>query len=583
MKKLLLLIHLLLVAIYSNAQSREELIDKFEELDSTFYAVRDNNAHYALELSMEQKRVANQLKDIDTLMLKAELNIGNTLFIMGVFDETLKHHYSVLKKAEEINDLKWQGEALNRIAIDYEALDNLPESTNFYLKCKTKMREAGIGIDTIYLDFEIGFNMIEMGDPENGLPLMENALKVAKTANDTDAILWGLDNLANVNRQLGNYEKALQYHNGLYPYQDYWRSNYYNTIVYQHASEIYYSLGKLSEAQRNLDSAFIYVERMGSNSWLLECYAMQTTLYHATGNYKEAWENQKKYIAVKDSVYREEYNTKVSALNTLYELEAKENKISLLEKDAEIATEKLNTQRTQRNAIITVALLLLALGFAFVNYRNQLKTQKLQTNFSRELISTQEGERQRISKELHDSVGQNILFIKNQLSQQSEGVVLAPVIKSVDIALEEVRSISKELYPNQLEKYGFTAAINTLVERVNETTSTFTSVDLNDIENHLSRDMTINLYRIVQEGLSNAIKHANATAIRITGNVDKGKILVIIQDNGKGFDKGSLETKSKNSSGLLNLEERVKLFGGKFDLETAPNKGTKLIFTIPTT
>jgi signal transduction histidine kinase len=270
----------------------------------------------------------------------------------------------------------------------------------------------------------------------------------------------------------------------------------------------------------------------------------------------------------------------MSAMSTQYELDSKEKTISLLERDKQIQESHLRQQRTERNAIGLIAVLLVAIIWLVIRFRHQRKAEALQEAFSQELIMNQENERRRISRELHDSVGQNILFIKNQLQRQPQDRP-EQLMDSIDAALEEVRNISKALYPNQLEKYGLESAVDALCELTRESSGIFVSHDLSGIDEKLSRDARINFYRIIQECLSNTLKHAEATAVRISTTILPNKVELVVQDNGKGFDKSILERKSQRSFGMINLEERVKMLKGKFDLETAANKGTKMTFLFP--
>jgi signal transduction histidine kinase len=216
----------------------------------------------------------------------------------------------------------------------------------------------------------------------------------------------------------------------------------------------------------------------------------------------------------------------------------------------------------------------------FFILKHQKEKQKLQALFSQQLIETQENEKQRISRELHDSVGQNILFIKNQLSKTNTNNDVSAILETVNQTIAEVRNISKDLYPNQLEKYGLAAAIENLGEKVTESCGIFISADFQDTEQYLSKDAMIHLYRIIQEAINNAVKHAAATALRITAEKKDNKLHFLIQDNGKGFDKSILAKKQQSAFGLLSMEERVKILGGKLEIETALNQGTKLSFTL---
>jgi signal transduction histidine kinase len=345
----------------------------------------------------------------------------------------------------------------------------------------------------------------------------------------------------------------------------------------QHLAEMYVNLKQYSKAQQYVTEAIKYATDMGSNDWLFECYKNQSAIFEANKDYKNALLYHTKYLNTKDSVYKSNYDTKMSVMANLYELEHKQNEIKNLANENELASTKI-----QRLYLIIAALvLLIIIVFLFINHRKNRIEKILREKFSAQLIQTQENERQRISKELHDSVGQNILFIKNQIHKflQDGNPALS---KSVDSVLEEVRNISKDLYPNQLEQYGLLSAVDALCEKVKESTNVFISADLQlPDEKLLSRETKINCYRIIQECISNTLKHAAASAIRITSEFAEGKIQLIIQDNGRGFEQHILSAKAQHSFGMLNIQERVRILNGKFELETSPGNGTKSVFLIP--
>ena len=287
-------------------------------------------------------------------------------------------------------------------------------------------------------------------------------------------------------------------------------------------------------------------------------------------------ENFKIYAALKDSVYQSEYDESMAALTAQYDLDSKQKTIALLEKDQQIRQGQIRQQQT----MMLIGLLAVGLILLGILLNNQRKTQKIKTAFAQDLLKMQESERQRISKDLHDSIGQNILFIKNQL-QRTAPSPSKQLVENLDSTLEDVRNIAKDLYPNQLELYGLQSAVDTLCETARESSGIFISSDLQGIDEKLDREAKINFYRIIQECINNSMKHADATSIRITSKQTPGKVELVVQDNGKGFDKAILERKAQRSFGMINIEERIKMLRGKLDLETAADKGVKLTFSIP--
>jgi signal transduction histidine kinase len=296
----------------------------------------------------------------------------------------------------------------------------------------------------------------------------------------------------------------------------------------------------------------------------------------AKGQYKEALGYFKQHLIYKDSVFKKQYDVKMSAMNTLYELNTKETKISNLELQKKLQQEKIK----ELYILIAFIVLLLIIIILLIHRRNHRNEKKLREFFTEQQLKSQEDERQRISKDLHDSVGQNMLFIKNQLLQLQQPIPDL-VMTSVEQALQEIRSISKELYPNQSDQYGLQSAVDVLCEKVRASSHVFISSELNIDRSVMNKELKINCYRIIQESITNALKHAAASAIRITGERIGNTLEFIVQDNGKGFDESIRSKLIHRSFGLLNIEERVRIMHGQLDIETGLNKGTKLKFQIP--
>lgn len=214
----------------------------------------------------------------------------------------------------------------------------------------------------------------------------------------------------------------------------------------------------------------------------------------------------------------------------------------------------------------------LFLGLSFV-YFTQRKKKIEQKKYTMALLEAQEKDRKRVSKELHDGVGQKLLLIKNSLT-------LNPTKTSglVDSTIEDIRSISRNLHPMQLEKFGLTKAIENMVEDLNELTSIFFSDEIDNIDDFFPKEKEIYLYRIIQECINNIIKHSDATAARIIAKKEGNKVIVTIQDNGKGFNLDE-SLKKQKSFGLKSLQERVDFLKGKIIFNTEENKGTIVTIT----
>lgn len=558
------------------AQSdRAALLAEYHRLDSLSDDLIETNPALLVEMSKAELAIGQQLQ-VDSLILNASLMLGQGLDVMGLFESALEVYYEAFSLAESAHDCYYLVKTSSQIGNVYQVLGNLEKSMEFLLKGKQYALACGLYSDTIHLNYDIGFIYGQKGDADRGIRMMEQNLEAAKKLGDKDYIIFGIDNLSNLLLESGDYDKSLEYELQLMQMPEVLDDPVTRAQVLEHLAEIYTEKKDWKNAQYYQREALKYAEQLQLKDWIFECYKLQSLIDEGNGNYKSALDNHRTYLALKDSVFQLEYEGKMAAMSSLYDLESKQKTISLLEKDREIKAGQIRTHRV----LLLAGLLLLLLVVLVIRYLNHRKTQKMREAYAQDLLRVQEQERQQISKELHDSVGQNILFIKNRLQRLNP----APdnnLIQSVDQALEEVRTIAKGLYPNQLEAYGLNSAVDALCELAQESSGVFISSDLQNLEGRLNKDAQINCYRIIQECLNNALKHAEATAIRVSSNARADKVELVVQDNGKGFDKNILERKSVRSFGLINMEERIKMLRGKLELETSVNKGAKLTFSIP--
>lgn len=202
---------------------------------------------------------------------------------------------------------------------------------------------------------------------------------------------------------------------------------------------------------------------------------------------------------------------------------------------------------------------------------------RMEKTFSENLVKSVEEERKRIAEELHDSVGQGLLLVKNALyHKQKEDAHL------VDNVIGEVRSISQALHPYQFERLGLIASLENTVEQLQQNFNLFFSFEQEgeQLEAAIPKEKQIHLYRMVQEALNNVIKHARATACRVAVTELPDAIQIEIKDNGVGFEpaKGQQEL---NSLGMKTLHARATLTRSKLHIDSAPGAGTTITITVP--
>jgi PAS domain S-box-containing protein len=199
------------------------------------------------------------------------------------------------------------------------------------------------------------------------------------------------------------------------------------------------------------------------------------------------------------------------------------------------------------------------------------------------LFMLQDEERQRVAAELHDGLGQSLAIIKNRAQMGIRNGAnpdrilehLEEISATATASIQEVREIAYNLRPYELDRLGLGAAIESMVERVSNSTSIRLTADLESMEDLLSPEAEISVYRIVQEALSNVIQHSKATAARIEIRTCEGKMAISIQDNGTGLSDSG-KGGSVSGFGLAGIAERVRGLGGFFEIASQPEGGTIL-------
>jgi signal transduction histidine kinase len=225
-----------------------------------------------------------------------------------------------------------------------------------------------------------------------------------------------------------------------------------------------------------------------------------------------------------------------------------------------------------------------ALKSAFNNLMSHLDMQNKELQEERSLrlksvIDGQEMERQRLSRELHDGLGQMLIAIKLKL----EGLIytdrskllytISGIQKLFDSTIEEVKRISYDLSPAVLHEFGLSKAIRNLCEEIEARTKIAIKLDFDCDTEKLSNLQQTYLFRIIQEAINNVVKHSEATLVTVDLKLKEDIINLKIADNGKGF-KLEERVKTSQSRGIYNMKERVNLLKGEFNLSSEPGKGT---------
>ena len=216
----------------------------------------------------------------------------------------------------------------------------------------------------------------------------------------------------------------------------------------------------------------------------------------------------------------------------------------------------------------------------------QTEIRKQQELSSKAVMAAEENERQRIAKDLHDGVGQMMSAAKMNLSAFESEINFAgeqkrsfeKVIQLVDESCREVRNVSHIMMPNALMKNELSAAIREFVDKLDKK-SLQVQVYTEGLDQYVDANTKLVLYRVLQECVTNVIKHAAATTLDISVIRSTDGIDAMVEDNGKGFD--TINKNSFEGIGLKNIRTRVEYLKGTVDIDSIPEQGTVIAIHIP--
>ncbi len=207
---------------------------------------------------------------------------------------------------------------------------------------------------------------------------------------------------------------------------------------------------------------------------------------------------------------------------------------------------------------------------------------------SARLVEAQENERRSIARELHDEVGQALTGVRVELANLSRKVRNKEV-DGLDIKVEEIKEMVEDsagvvrnmallLRPSMLDDLGLVPALQWQAREVSKRTGVRVKVAAEEVSEDLPDEHKTSIYRIVQEALHNCVQHSEASIVRVTVRQEAGRILLAIQDDGKGFD-----AQQERGMGLLGIQERVSHLGGTFSVESQPGRGAIVCIVLPLT
>lgn len=509
----------------------------------------------------------------ESLMLREEIGSQKVnrsyLYLGSLAGERKDYRLSIehFKKAAELSK-EWDSlslsQALNSMSLSYTNMAELDSALKYQRQALRIKQEIQVGANSLlssYLNLSHLFN---------------------RKAEKTDSLHFG-DSARYYVYKVLNHPEASEYPEIYALALQNMGFFHYTTSELDSAKLYYHQALKISRKDSLIDALeFVY----DNLAYLYADLKHDSTRYFIDKSYE-----------LKELIYSSEMLQRVQEYRTQYQVEKTERELATKQLELERQESRLKTSLLSGGAVILVMTGLL--GFLF--YRQRImeklrqKDEDLHKQKVNELIRDQEisilsarvegqdTERQRISEDLHDHLGSKLSAVKLYYDAARENPGDVSAVEKARILLDETiaetRRIAHNLSSGVLTRFGLVAAVKNLQETLEQTKKIDIEFIAHGMDRHeMSKDLEINFYRIIQELISNILKHAGATqiTIQLTRHSD-GLISLIVEDNGKGFNTKNI---SLNSMGLENLKGRVRRFDGNINIDTQPGYGTTVIVEI---
>ena len=560
----------------------------------------NNELGLAEELYIEGRALHLSLGN-EGLAALADNKLGALNKERGDYEEAIQYYVSALEIWERLKDsLNTYKPYLNMAEIFY-LLDRPKKAYDYNAKAleiaemtnNQRVKEYAIGNQGI-LEKEIAANFTSIADTiplhselyrdsaqiyyQKALVSHEYTLIQARTSNNKHRIVNCLINMIDLKVTMTNPDNAIQLcEEAIIIAREYGLKEVISNIEVLW-SEAYYDIGNYDESIRHAKTALALTEETGIESGMSNANNRLYLSYKKVGLFGKALEHYERRVAYKKYIQSEETNNTIAEIDVKYQTVQKENLIIEQKNDIlelEFAQAKIEKQR---NYFIGGGLSLGLLAFLGFQLRKTTKDRNDKKDFAEALIFAQEEERKRIARDLHDGIGQSLLLIKKQIGTTNEKATENQAL--ISETLEEVRSISKDLHPLQLEQFGLTSAITDVVQKVAHSSHLFITTEVDNIDDLLSKKMQIHLFRTIQEAMSNIVKHAEATAAKVSVQSMEKEVIITILDNGKGFDH-ELAVVTSKSLGLRTMHERISVINGQLKIKQNKPTGTIIEIKIP--
>lgn len=494
-------------------------------------------------------------------LARTHIGIGSVYVELKDLDVAIENYLQALSFARQIDSKKLENRALFGLGVAHQVEGNLDSALYYYDITRQSAIELG---DTTIASTMLG-NMSSIhskrGENEQAIDKIRESLEINQQLKDNRAIGRNFRMIGIIYRRINSYDSSKFY----------------------------------------LEKALVIADSLGFLDDEIQVYSDMAYLYKEQGDYKSAYESMREFSDQSRKIYSEENNEKLMELRTQFNTESLELRNQLQEN-------QILAQKRSKLIILIIGislLVIISIWLYIVDQRrktikalaaknDEINKQKIDELLQQQEIASlqgvlegQETERKRVAIDLHDRLGGILSMVKLHFSAVEEKIDSSNPTKEkfltaselLDLAAGEVRNISHNMMSGVLAKFGLVPALEDLKSRISETGKLQVNLYTSNINGSLDGEQELQLYRIVQELMSNILKHAEATETNIQLNENEDSVNLIVEDDGVGFNPQKLDVNA--GIGLSNLKARVSKLNGTLHIDSGLGAGTTISIDIP--
>lgn len=587
-------------------------VAKVKALDDLCYYTSTSNIGQSIKYGSEACELAKTLGD-SLLWASCMNDLSLSYYFKGTFDSCI----ILAEKAYNIRLAKKQwrdaGASMSKVALGYYEKGKYDISLEKNLIALELLTKAGSTVEVFKLQNNIGSIYERNNQLEEAKKMYNASAEGALSVNDYDGYVSAKCNYAIILSKTNEVKQAVAIYYELLPLSKKYCRDEFISQIYQSlgvcerrlgntekgleyyllAKDIYDRIGTLSgmsiintniglcyidlknykEAEEYLKLGLKQSQEIKSWLWQKKAYLGLYTLEHHKGDFKQANYYLEMHQVVNDSLYNQETQDKLGQLQTQYNLQQKENTI-LSQQNTIVQNELTLNKRNTLLIVIVSAFVILLFLILFIVQRNSIKRKKLEIDFQSKI----QKERLRISKDLHDNMGAELTIISSSIDVKAYGIEKEQDKKDLEVISDQLRQASAlmrdTIWTISLEKISLTQfglKIKEFADRAFNSKNVIVHFQNTNSELNLRPEATLNLFRIVQEIINNAVKHSEAKNFYIK-NCVTNELEIVLEDDGKGFVLATIE----RGYGLNNITQRANDLGAKVNFEISEGEYTRV-------